>query len=405
MEKPFAFKLLVTALTGAQKIGAVPKRLDPDALEAQAKKRTGLDDFGDPYYRKGLEILCDSINTEAGVNAYGVVLTRDLIVNALANRLCLQDMRNRNAPELQTELIPPIIVTGLARTGTTALHRMLASAPGHRGIEWWELMSPVPRGPNNSVEARVKFAKGLLLPRKIFTPHLDAGHYIREDTLEECFWMTALSFASRALPEVVPVPAFIDYFLDGDHRDRKYADYANLMRVLQSRVPGKRLVMKSPEHMDALPELARHLPEAMVVMTHRRPSECVPSYISLSDLIYSLAVKERDVEALGQLWLDNAAREMDKHMKLRGTFNNPLWDHRYTDMLEDPIGSVRKVYDRFGLDWTDETEATVAKHTRENQQHKYGLHKYHISDFGLTEDDVNTRFADYLNTFDFLKAQ
>lgn len=45
MDKPFAFKLLVTALTGAKKIGAVPKRLDPDALETQAKKRIGFNDL------------------------------------------------------------------------------------------------------------------------------------------------------------------------------------------------------------------------------------------------------------------------------------------------------------------------------------------------------------------------
>ncbi|MGH1578621.1 sulfotransferase [Planktotalea sp.] len=399
MEKPIAFRGLVGALTLGQKLGAVPLTVDPDTLEAAAKKRVKLSDFGDPYYRKGLEILCDSLNREAGMNAYGVVLARDMIVNFLATRLCLQDMRNRNAPELKTDLIPPIIVTGLARTGTTALHRMLAAAPGHRGLEWWELMSPVPRGPKDTVEARVKFAKGLILPRKIFTPHLDAAHYIREDTLEECFWMMGQSFASRAMAEVLPCPSYIEYFLDGDHRDKKYEDYADLLRVMQARVPGKRLVMKSPEHMDALPELARHLPEAMIVMTHRKPTESVPSYISLSDLVHSLGVKERDVKSLGKIWLDNAAREVEKHMACRQKFNNPLWDHRYTDMLEDPIGSVRRVYERFGMDWTDETAETVAKHTRENQQHKYGHHKYHISDFGLTDADVAARFGPYVDQF------
>lgn len=399
MKQPLAFRGLVGALTLGQTLGAVLRKLDPEALEAQAIKRTGYSDFGDPYYRTGLEILCNSLNTEAGLNAYGTVLARDLIVNYLSTRLCLQDMRNRNAPELKTELIPPIIVTGLARTGTTALHRMLASAPGHRGLEWWELMSPVPRGPSDTVEARIKFAKGLILPRKIFTPHLDAAHYIREDTLEECFWMMGQSFASRAMAEVLPCPSFIEYFLDGDHRDKKYEDYADLLRVMQARVPGIRLVMKSPEHMDALPELSRHLPEAMLVMTHRKPTESVPSYISLSNLVHSLGVKNSDVVSLGKVWLDNAAREVEKHMACRGKFNNPLWDHRYTDMIEDPIGSVRRVYERFAMDWNEETEATVAKHTRENQQHKYGLHKYHISDFGLTNQDVEARFSDYIAAF------
>jgi len=128
-------------------------------------------------------------------------------------------------------------------------------APGHLGLEWWELMSPVPRVPNDTVEARVKFAKELILPRKIFTPHLDAAHYIREDTLEECFWMMGQSFASLAMAEVLPCPSYIEYFLDGDHRDQKYRDYADLLRVMQARVPGKRLVMKAPRIWTLFPSL------------------------------------------------------------------------------------------------------------------------------------------------------
>ena len=152
-------------------------------------------------------------------------------------------------------------------------------------------------------------------------------------------------------------------------------------------------------NLDALPELARHLPEAMLVMTHRKPTVCVPFYISLSGLVHSLGFKHQDPAALGTVWLDNAAREMEKHIACRGTFNNPLCDHKYTDMLEGPIGSVRRVFDRFGFEWNETTEQSVARHTRENQQHKFGHHRYHISDFQLTDFDVNLRFKSYLEEF------
>lgn len=395
MKQPLAFRGLVGLLSAAQSLGAVPRRLDPDTLEAAARKQTGLSDFGDPGYRRGLQVLCDSLNTESGLNAYGVVLARDLMVNFLANRLALQEMRNRDAPELRTPLQAPIIVTGLARTGTTALHRMLAAAPGHRGVEWWELMSPVPFGKRASVAARVKFAKGLLLPRKIFTPHLDAVHFIRENTLEECLWMMGLTFEARTLIEVLPVPAYVEYFLTEADRDAKYRDYADLLRIMQAREPGNRLVMKSPEHMDGLPALLRQIPDAMVVMTHRDPVEAIPSYVSLSDLVHSLGVRERRIDRLAGLWLETGARSMQIHLNDRPSLPTRIYDHKYKDMLIDPLGSVERVFRHFGLDWDTATAETVARHTRENQQHKYGKHRYQISDFGLSADQVRARFAQY----------
>ena len=45
-----------------------------DGLEARAREATGLNDFGDPYYREGLERLVASMNEEAELTEVGEIV-------------------------------------------------------------------------------------------------------------------------------------------------------------------------------------------------------------------------------------------------------------------------------------------------------------------------------------------
>jgi len=45
-----------------------------DELENGARAATGLDDFGSPYYREGLERTVESLNTEAELSEMGAVI-------------------------------------------------------------------------------------------------------------------------------------------------------------------------------------------------------------------------------------------------------------------------------------------------------------------------------------------
>jgi hypothetical protein len=67
----------------AQMVGAVPRSMDPDRLEAKARKATGLSDFGDPYYRPGLERMCASLDADARLNAYGYTLCEGVMTGFL----------------------------------------------------------------------------------------------------------------------------------------------------------------------------------------------------------------------------------------------------------------------------------------------------------------------------------
>jgi hypothetical protein len=62
-----------------------------DALENGARAATGLDDFGSPYYREGLERTVEALNTEAELSEMGAVIQHATISNALIQRLKVED--------------------------------------------------------------------------------------------------------------------------------------------------------------------------------------------------------------------------------------------------------------------------------------------------------------------------
>jgi Sulfotransferase family len=67
---------------------------------------------------------------------------RRIMTNHLVNRLLLTSVRQQ-APGIFTRpLANPLIVTGLPRSGTTLLHRMLAADPAHYRPPYWELACP-----------------------------------------------------------------------------------------------------------------------------------------------------------------------------------------------------------------------------------------------------------------------
>src|SRR6202046_2033102 len=115
-----------------------------DELEDGARAATGLDNFGSPYYREGLERTVDALNNEADLNELGRVMQHATISNALIQRLKIVDTY-RQHPEIADEAIAgPVLVLGLPRTGPTALSQLVAADPQFRSLRTWESQAPTP---------------------------------------------------------------------------------------------------------------------------------------------------------------------------------------------------------------------------------------------------------------------
>ena len=72
------------------------------------------------------------------------------------------------------------------------------------------------------------------------------------------------------------------------------------------------------------------------------------------------------------------------------------WDagipHR---LIAAPVETVRDVCRHFGYAFGPDYETRARRWLAENPQHKHGVHRYRLSDFGLAESDVERHFAGY----------
>ena len=91
----------------------------------KASKDTGLDDFGDNWFRGPLDAYVRGLDGPH-LSDWGLAFLTRLIVKDLTRRLQIIDCLKQN-PEIEETPIPPIVyITGHERSGTTLLHNLLS---------------------------------------------------------------------------------------------------------------------------------------------------------------------------------------------------------------------------------------------------------------------------------------
>jgi hypothetical protein len=385
-------------------IGVGPIRVDH--VLADAQKKVGLTDFGDEAFREPLEILVESINREAQLNPIGRMIIRGRIVGVLANKLVAQDTIKQHPEILEIPVEAPIVVAGLARTGTTMLHRLIAKDPSIRSLASWEAINPAPhatRGRSSRADPRVAQAAMAAKGLKYMSPGFFAIHPAEPDAPEEEVILLEQSFLTTTPESMMNVPTYAKWLRGQDHLPA-YRSLKRMMQYLQWQRPGPntpvRWVLKTPHHLEYLDPLLEVFPRATIVQTHRDPLRTSPSLFSMIthlQMIFSDEVDPRRVandcldkiESMARCTLATRERVQD-----RGFI-----DVSYYDLVEDPIPQVERIYEAAGKELTNEARNAMEESRKVNKQHKYGRHKYSLADFGMTKDDVELRIAEYRARF------
>ena len=131
------------------------RALDVDGLLAAARDKTGLHDYGDDWFVEPLSVLTSALVAEAKLSELGLDLTRRRLVASLADRLRLKQLQAEHPEILDEEVVVAAEICGLPRTGSTLLHRLLASSPEVTSTLSWETSYPLPF-PGESPDAELR---------------------------------------------------------------------------------------------------------------------------------------------------------------------------------------------------------------------------------------------------------
>lgn len=386
---PLPMRLLNTVgrLTPADRIDRF--RLDRATVMAEAAEATGLSDFGDPYFEEGLDVLLSSIEEDIEPHLVGQIALRQAIVDALVNRLLLAHERGERPQTFASDLRSPIIVTGLHRSGTTHLHRLLAQDPDGHAPPYWQLIAPIaPQG----VDDRRRRAQRSLAVRTRLMPDLSRMHTIDADSPEECFYLTASSFESVFFWSMAPVTGYLRWYLGRDRR-QKYREYRSWLQILQQQAPTQRLVLKAPEHLGALDALLVAVPEARIVQIHRDPVTSYASYLSMAKTTQGLSVPTLAPARTAEASLDLFASELQRNRETRRDHPGRIHDVDYGELIEDPVATVGRLYEEMGMPVTPAFATALTAYARSHPAGRHGVHRYGIDADEIDPDLVARRLC------------
>jgi hypothetical protein len=378
---------------GRDSIGSI------EELHAAATKITGLDDFGADDYRAGLEVLLESYRRDEQLTPWGNRVSRAGLRDALAARALSEAAWRRHPEHAEVAIERPIFVTGLPRTGTTALHRLLCEDPAHRGLEMWLTQVPQPRPPRETWAANPLYQhlQAAFEQHHVENPEFMGVHYMSADMVEECWQLLRQSLLSIAYESLAHLPTYSAWLRAQDWTPA-YVRHRRNLQLIGGNDRDRRWVLKNPSHLFALDALLAAYPDALIVQTHRDPRTVIASSSSLSahategqsELFRSAVIGRDQLE----LW----ARGAESFLAARGKYDPAQFlDVQYEDFTADPIGTVESIYAHFGLPLSEPTRAAMAAVQAESRSgQRRPSHQYSLADFGLTGDEVDERFAAYL---------
>ena len=361
-----------------------------DDLMASAVAQTGLDDFGADSFREGLEILVRSLRDEARLNAAGEGFLYPRLVGHLAQRLQVEDWYRRH-PEIEdVPIVAPLFGLGLPRTGSTALSFLLAQDPNIRYLRQWESSQPCP--PPSTVQGRdprIAQAAGESAGTKDHVPRDAEGPM-------ECLDLMALDFKTHLYLAFAHVPTYASWLLDTDVTSA-YLYERRVLKLLQWGEPPRPWRLKTPAHILFLPYLDRVFPDARFVMTHRDPTDVIPSVADVYADIAGVFTDHLDRQALGRLNVEHWSVGMERAMKFRDAgADDRFYDIDFRAMQADPIREVRGLYAWLGEPVTDAFESEMRQWWAENAANREPGGHADPATFGLDLDQIRPLFADYV---------
>jgi len=374
-------------------------RAEAAAHEA-ARTATGFDDFGDPMYLDGLRVVLRALHQDQGLAGQDLVdaVVPGPVVTGLEGRLYAYRGFADHPEYVDVPLVRPLIVAGVPRTGTTALHQLLAQDRQFQVTESWLAHTPMVRPPRERWEEYREY-RATRDRMEADRERLQAIHWVAAEEADETNVLIRQTFSGNFSLRG-PLPTYDAFFRARDITPA-YRYIADVLRLIGLSSPDAPWLLKNPGDILAMDAVLGAFPDAEIVVTHRDPLSAIPSVASLLVALrtgtarYGADPGAIDAKAIGRRELEQwkLAIERYEDVKVRrpGHFHD-VWQR---DLHRDPLGVVHAIYERFGRELPAEAEPAMRAWAEANTQGALGGHSYTLEEFGLDADEIRELFSGY----------
>jgi hypothetical protein len=372
--------------------------LDAEEMLAAALKRARRHQFDDPSFMQPLKRLVASCNSESDLNGLGRNAVRFEIRRSLHNLLEFE-RRERSDPAVLTRPIErPIFITGMPRSGSTFLHRLLVRDPAVAAPLSWRLVHPHRSAAGwlgESVSRATVEAQFYLM--RFLAPELNNLHEVAAGEPEECTDITAQIFQSLRYDSTYRVPSYQSWLQQHGHVEA-YRFHKRFLQHLEAQAPGRRWILKSPDHVFALDDIRVVYPDAHWVFIHRDPVAVLASVARLTEVLRRPFAHSVDLAEIGQQvcasWVDGAQR-----MMRAAAASNSILHLHYREIIADPSQAADRLFRHGGHASSRDAAQRMRKWLGNRTNRSHRQRHYNLGSFGLDPEALRAQFKPYTDTF------
>jgi len=361
-----------------------------DRLLKKARKNTGLRSLGQDFNDEALQVLIKSINEEARLHPFGSFMIKKKLLGQLESRLWAEYWFSKYPEIVQQPLLPVLLITGLQRTGTTKLQRLLSQQKDARQLFSWEALYPAPLKEKSECQKRIRQTRINERAVKWISPTFHSIHPIYHNQPEEDVLLLDLHFMSSSSEAIMHVPGYAEWLGRQDHSE-SYKYEVKLLKLLQWQRGGSFWVLKSPHHLEYLDICQSEMEDPQIIWTHRKVIETIPSFLNMlyhSRRMFSDSVDPRDIT---NHWLPKIQRMLSKGVEFRNQQEGNIVDVKYGSLVKNELEVLQNIASKTGL---FEINDSIPSFESTYQSRHY----YDVKDWGLSSAKIEELFMEYSNT-------
>jgi hypothetical protein len=311
-------------------------------------------------------------------------------------------------PEIAEQPIRgPLVIMGVARSGTTKLQKALAASGDFNFLTFWQNFNwaSVTGQADEALDARIAEADEFCRWFDRRSPETKLGHHFEALEPEE---EGPLSEGCLVAPSFIGYAEMPSYAAWLAFRPRSifFRFLREVLQYLQWQGladPAKPWLLKSPNYNGHEPTIREVFPDARFVVANRSPLQTLAS---MCKLVQCFRRAYGSPEADNALIIEGNYRGMDAHLANRRAYPElPILDLRFEDIVGDLPATLRRIYDHTGMALTGDARARMLAWNAENTMHKLGEFTYSLADAGLDEAVIRERMAGYFEHLDALAVR
>jgi hypothetical protein len=232
---------------------------------------------------------------------------------------------------------------------------------------------------------------------RLLAPELNSLHEVAAGEPEECTDITAQIFQSLRYDSVYRVPSYQSWLQQHGHLEA-YGFHKRFLQHLDAQAPGRRWILKSPDHVFALDDIRAVYPDAYWVFIHRDPVAVLASVARLTEVLRRPFAHSVDLAEIGQQvcasWLDGAQR-----MMRAAASSASILQLHFREIVSAPERAADRLLRHGGHVSSGDAARRMRKWLGNRSNRRHRLRRYNLQSFGLDPEALRAQFKPYTDTF------